>query len=173
MTNELEATEAEMNGAADATGDMEKATVDAGDAAEETGSRFGGLGTALKTVAGLAAATAASVAAATGKLVKDVVSSFSELEQNTGGAEAVFGEYASAIQKTGEEAYKNLGVSQSEYLATANKMGALFQRLRHRAADVSRADRTGYAARRRYGVRDGHRNKRRARSRSRRGKGQL
>ena len=126
MTNELEATEAEMNGAADATGDMEKATVDAGDAAEETGSRFGGLGTALKTVAGLAAA-AASVAAATGKLVKDVVSSFSELEQNTGGAEAVFGEYASAIQKTGEEAYKNLGVSQSEYLATANKMGALFQ----------------------------------------------
>lgn len=127
MTNELEATEAEMNGAADATGDMEKATVDAGDAAEETGSRFGGLGTALKTVAGLAAATAASVAAATGKLVKDVVSSFSELEQNTGGAEAVFGEYALAIQKTGEEAYKNLGVSQSEYLATANKMGALFQ----------------------------------------------
>lgn len=67
------------------------------------------------------------MAAATGKLVKDVVSSFSELEQNTGGAEAVFGEYASAIQKTGEEAYKNLGVSQSEYLATANKMGALFQ----------------------------------------------
>ena len=127
MTNELEATEAEMNGAADATGDMEKATVDAGDAAEETGSRFGGLGTALKTVAGLAAATAASVAADTGELVKDVVSSFSELEQNTGGAEAVFGEYALAIQKTGEEAYKNLGVSQSEYLATANKMGALFQ----------------------------------------------
>ncbi|HPQ79846.1 MAG TPA: phage tail protein, partial [Candidatus Dojkabacteria bacterium] len=29
--------------------------------------------------------------------------------------------------KTGEEAYKNLGVSQSQYLSTANKMGALFQ----------------------------------------------
>ena len=124
---ELKAMEWEAAAAADATGDMEKATEKAGDAAEETGSRFGGLGTALKTVAGVAAATAASVAAATGKLVKDVVSSFSELEQNTGGAEAVFGEYASEIQKTGEEAYKNLGVSQSEYLATANKMGALFQ----------------------------------------------
>ena len=123
----LKAMEWEAAAAADATGDMEKATEKAGDAAEETGSRFGGLGTALKTVAGVAAATAASVAAATGKLVKDVVSSFSELEQNTGGAEAVFGEYASEIQKTGEEAYKNLGVSQSEYLATANKMGALFQ----------------------------------------------
>lgn len=58
---------------------------------------------------------------------KDVVNSFSELEQNLGGSEAVFGEYASNIQKAGEDAYKNLGVSQSEYLATANKMGALFQ----------------------------------------------
>ena len=58
---------------------------------------------------------------------KDVVNSFSELEQNLGGSEAVFGEYASSIQKAGEQAYKNLGVSQSEYLSTANKMGALFQ----------------------------------------------
>ncbi len=52
---------------------------------------------------------------------------FGELEQNLGGSEAVFGEYAASIQKTGEEAYKNMGVSQSQYLATANKMGALFQ----------------------------------------------
>jgi hypothetical protein len=58
---------------------------------------------------------------------KEVVSSYGELEQNLGGSEAVFGEYASKIQKRGEDAYKNLGVSQSDYLATANKMGALFQ----------------------------------------------
>lgn len=38
-----------------------------------------------------------------------------------------FGKYAASIQKTGEGAYKNRGVSQSVYLATANKMGALFQ----------------------------------------------
>jgi len=61
------------------------------------------------------------------KLGKEVVQSFGELEQNLGGSEAVFGEYAASIQKTGEDAYKNLGVSQSDYLATANKMGALFQ----------------------------------------------
>jgi hypothetical protein len=61
------------------------------------------------------------------KLGKAVVEQFGELEQNLGGSEAVFGEYAASIQKTGEDAYKNLGVSQSEYLATANKMGALFQ----------------------------------------------
>ena len=58
---------------------------------------------------------------------KDVVESYGELEQNLGGSEAVFGEYAKNIQKIGEDAYKSLGVSQSDYLATANKMGALFQ----------------------------------------------
>lgn len=75
--------------------------------------------------AALAIGAAAGVAAVT--LGKAVVTQFSELEQNLGGSEAVFGEYAAEIQKTGEDAYKNLGLSQSEYLATANKMGALFQ----------------------------------------------
>lgn len=50
-----------------------------------------------------------------------------ELEQNLGGSEAVFGEYAESLQNTAKEAYKNMGLSQSEYLATANKMGSLFQ----------------------------------------------
>ena len=69
----------------------------------------------------------ATVGKAMFELGKDAVESYGELEQNLGGSKAVFGEYASQIQKTGEEAYKNLGISQSEYLATANKMGALFQ----------------------------------------------
>ena len=56
-----------------------------------------------------------------------VIDSYGELEQNLGGSEAVFGEYAETIQKTSESAYKSLGTTQSEYLATANKMGALFQ----------------------------------------------
>ncbi len=68
------------------------------------------------------AATGAALAIGTA-----AAKSYGELEQNLGGSEAVFGKYASTIQKTGEEAYKNLGVSQSDYLATANKMGALFQ----------------------------------------------
>ncbi len=75
------------------------------------------------------AATAAITAAATASvaLAKDVVSSYGELEQNIGGSEAVFGDYAKQIQKISEESYKTLGTTQSEYLATANKMGALFQ----------------------------------------------
>ena len=50
-----------------------------------------------------------------------------ELEQNMGGSAQVFQEFAKTMQKTAQEAYKNMGLSQSEYLATANKMGALFQ----------------------------------------------
>jgi phage-related protein len=50
-----------------------------------------------------------------------------ELEQNMGGSEAVFGEYAEKMQKTAKTAFSNMGLSTSDFLATANKMGALFQ----------------------------------------------
>lgn len=82
---------------------------------------------AIKTGAKAAGAALAAVTAGAIKLGKDVVESFGELEQNLGGSEAVFGKYASRIQSIGEEAYKNMGITQSEYLANANKMGALLQ----------------------------------------------
>lgn len=50
-----------------------------------------------------------------------------ELEQNMGGSEAVFKENAESMQETAESAYKNMGLSASSFLATANKMGALMQ----------------------------------------------
>lgn len=68
-----------------------------------------------------------AVGKAFGSLVVEGVKSFAELEQNIGGSEAVFGEFATSIQKTAEQAYRTMGTTQSEYLATANKMGALFQ----------------------------------------------
>lgn len=58
---------------------------------------------------------------------KRVIDSYGELEQNLGGSESVFGEYAESIKKTSETAYSSIGASQSEYLATANKIGALLQ----------------------------------------------
>lgn len=58
---------------------------------------------------------------------KNVVMSYAELEQNLGGSEAVFGEYADTVQRAAEKAYSTMGASESEYLATANKIGALFQ----------------------------------------------
>ena len=49
------------------------------------------------------------------------------LEQNLGGSVAVFGDYAQEMQKKATEAFDKMGLSASDYLATANKMGALFQ----------------------------------------------
>lgn len=70
---------------------------------------------------------ALEIGKAFGSLVVEGVKSFAELEQNIGGSEAVFGEFATSIQKTAEQAYRTMGATQSEYLSTANKMGALFQ----------------------------------------------
>lgn len=121
---ELVETEKRMN-------DLEGATDDTGKEMKETEKEAGKFGDTLKNglAAGakVAAAAVAAVGAASMKLVKDVVEQTGELEQNLGGSESVFGEYAGRMQKAGEEAYKNLGISQSEYLATANKMGALLQ----------------------------------------------
>lgn len=66
-------------------------------------------------------------AAAIGKILKDAFSAGSDLEQNLGGTEAVFGNFAGTIQAKAVDAYKKMGLSASDYMATANKMGSLFQ----------------------------------------------
>lgn len=76
----------------------------------------------LAVAAGLAAGVA-GLAALTGKAVM----SAAELEQQLGGSEAVFGEYASSIQEKAKTAYSQAGLSQQEFLQGANKMGSLFQ----------------------------------------------
>ncbi len=62
-----------------------------------------------------------------GKILKESIMSAGELEQNLGGSEAVFKKYAATMQTTAKTAASAMGLSQAEYLATANKMGALFQ----------------------------------------------
>jgi len=69
----------------------------------------------------------AIAAAAIGKFIASAVTEGGELEQNLGGTEAVFGEFAGNIQDSAQDAYKNMGLSASDYMATANKMGSLFQ----------------------------------------------
>lgn len=76
----------------------------------------------LAIAAGLAAG-AAGMAALTGKALM----AGAELEQQLGGAEAVFGEYAANIKAAADDAYTNAGLSQNEFLQGANKMGSLFQ----------------------------------------------
>lgn len=74
-------------------------------------------------IAGGMLAGAAGLAALTTKAVM----SAAELEQQLGGSEAVFGEYAQAIQDKAKTAYSAAGLSQQEFLQGANKMGSLFQ----------------------------------------------
>ena len=50
-----------------------------------------------------------------------------ELEQNVGGAETVFAEFADKVQEKAVGAFEKMGLSTAGYLATANKMGALFK----------------------------------------------
>lgn len=56
-----------------------------------------------------------------------VVKGYASLEQNLGGTEAVFGQFAKSVQTDAQSAYRNMGLSASDYMATANKMGSLFQ----------------------------------------------
>lgn len=77
----------------------------------------------LKVGAGLTAGLTTPVVGAVGGIVK----SFADLEQNLGGTEVVFGNFAKTVQNNAQTAYKNMGLSASDYMATANKMASLFQ----------------------------------------------
>lgn len=77
----------------------------------------------FKAVAVGAAAVGTAFTAITAKALNFA----GELEQNIGGSEAVFKEFASTIQDAAGTAFKNMGLSASDFLATANKMGALMQ----------------------------------------------
>jgi len=124
---ELNAMERELEESTEDAEALGEELVESGKSAEDAGSRFEKLGSILKGIGAAMGAVVAAARAAAIKLGKEVVQQFGELEQNLSGSEAVFQEYANHMQKIGEDAYKNMGVSQSQYLATANKMGALFQ----------------------------------------------
>ena len=74
-------------------------------------------------IAGGIAAGAAGIAALTSKMLL----SGAELVQQLGGSEAVCGQYAGSLQNIAKTAYKDMGLSQAEFLQGANKIGSLFQ----------------------------------------------
>ena len=144
-----------FSGAAKAAKEIETNMDGAKSSIDDATDEAGKLGSKLKSVASaitkaLGGLTLAAGAGAIG-LGTAVVNSFGELEQNIGGAESVFQDLGKTINdmstktmvldkktkeltetttnlgKLSEDAYKTMGISQSEYLATANKMGALFQ----------------------------------------------
>ena len=82
----------------------------------------------VAAAAGKAVATGLAVGAtAMGKLTLDALNLGGELEQNLGGAKQVFEDNAWDMEQIAKGAFSSMGLSASDFLATANKMGALFQ----------------------------------------------
>lgn len=103
-----------------AEGELKKTLGDTSSSAgTSSGSTFGSM--FKKAIA------AAGIGIALKKVFDDVFAQGGELQQNLGGTEAVFGQFAKTIQDQAVSAYKNMGMSASDYMATANKMGSLFQ----------------------------------------------
>lgn len=109
---------------------IKKATSELGGLKKSSSSAVG----SLKKLGGVASAagkvfltaSAAGITAMTGLTIKSL-NMAGELEQNIGGSEAVFANFAKTLQEKAGGAFETMGLSMSDYLATANKMGALFQ----------------------------------------------
>lgn len=84
-------------------------------------------GAAAVAVGHLAAQAVTKAVSAAASVTKQALNVVKEYEQNLGGSEAVWGEWAASIQTTSTKAFKTMGLSASDYLATANQMGSLFK----------------------------------------------
>ena len=111
--------------------DANKALDDTSQKGEKTESKLSGAFSKIgkgAAVVGKAVVTGlAAGGAAMATLTVKALNMSGELEQNMGGSEAVFGKYAGKMQETAKKAFSEMGLATSDYLATANKMGALFQ----------------------------------------------
>lgn len=75
-----------------------------------------------------AIATSVGVAStAIAGLIGKAVTMAGDLEQQIGGTEAVFGEFANTVQDKAAKAFNTMGLSANDFMATANKMAALMQ----------------------------------------------
>lgn len=101
-----------------------KGIADATEKGESFGTKFGSV---VADIAKAAAVGLGAAATAFGGLTVKALQLGGDLEQNLGGSEAVFKEFADTIQNVGATAFETMGLSASDFLATANKMGALMQ----------------------------------------------
>lgn len=113
------------------TAEAEEGLSHVGKSAEKTESKMGKafdkIGSAAVACGKVIATGLAAGATAFGALATKALNLAGDLEQNLGGAEAVFGEFASKMEEHASKAFASMGLSASDYLATANKMGSLFK----------------------------------------------
>ena len=80
----------------------------------------GKLGKGLKTASEIGVAAVGVAAAGITALTTAAVNNYAEYEQLVGGAELLFGNAFSFVQKKSSEAYKSVQMSQNEYLQQVN-----------------------------------------------------
>lgn len=80
----------------------------------------GGLGNAVAGVAKIGAAATAAAAGAAVAVGAAAIQSYGQFEQLAGGAELMFGSAYDFIESRSQEAYKNVQMSQNEYLQQVN-----------------------------------------------------
>ena len=117
----------DVNGVDQAKKDIKDVTGEAETSSSKLGGIFGKIGKGIGATAKVIGTGITVAAGAIGGLTAKGIAMAGELEQNMGGSEAVFKEHAEKMQETAKKAFSNMGLSTSDYLATANKMGALFQ----------------------------------------------
>lgn len=88
---------------------------------------FSGIGKGAAVVGKTIGVGLATGATAMVGLTTKAMQSAGALEQQMGGSQAVFGEYADKMQEKAKSAYSSMGLSTNDYLQTANKMGSLFK----------------------------------------------
>lgn len=78
-------------------------------------------------IAGAMGAAYVKAGEAVVSMTKSAVQSAGELEQQIGGTEAVFGEFADTVQKKASASFETMGTSANDYMQTINKMASILQ----------------------------------------------
>ena len=101
-----------------------KVEIDVGEISGKIGDGLDNLSSkVMNLVKMIGSISAAGLAGAVG-VMKEAVNAASDLEQNLGGVEKLFGDSAKAVIKNSDAAYKNAGVSKNEYLEQATSFSA-------------------------------------------------
>lgn len=111
---------------------------------EGASGKFSAFGSAvMKGVGVVAKVTTAAVtagSAATGKLIKEAITSYADYEQLVGGIETMFEDLSYDVQENASKAFKTAGLSQNEYMETVMGFSAsLNQSLMAAEGNISRA----------------------------------
>ena len=115
-----------MNGATVLT----KFTADTKDLDTKTKEAKVNIGSLAKGIGAGAAAIGGAYAMAMGTVVdltKQAVQSAGQLEQQIGGTEAVFGDFAEEVQAKAKASFETMGTSANDYMQTINKMASILQ----------------------------------------------